>query len=87
MELPAAFDVLVQHQLFQDLSNDVDLLEKQVFIASWVDYSCNKYGMGYTLTDGSVYMCKIVLSILAVDILAIDILAVVASQKLKKQLC
>ena len=43
--------------------------------------------MGYTLTDGSVYMCKIVLSILAVDILAIDILAVVASQKLKKQLC
>ena len=28
VELPAAFDVLVQHQLFRDLSNDVDLLEE-----------------------------------------------------------
>ncbi|KAH9024390.1 hypothetical protein EDB85DRAFT_1987802 [Lactarius pseudohatsudake] len=27
--------------------------EERVFIASWVDY-CNKYGMGYALTDGSV---------------------------------
>ncbi|KAH9991935.1 kinase-like domain-containing protein [Russula vinacea] len=31
----------------------VDLPEERVFIASWVDY-CNKYGMGYALTDGSV---------------------------------
>lgn len=25
----------------------------KVFIVSWLDY-CNKYGMGYALTDGSV---------------------------------
>jgi hypothetical protein len=51
--LCAAFDALAQHQLFRDPSNDVDLPEERVFIASWVDY-CNKYGMGYALTDGSV---------------------------------
>lgn len=33
--------------------DDVDLPEAKVFIVSWVDY-CNKYGMGYALTDGSV---------------------------------
>ncbi|KAF6742775.1 kinase-like domain-containing protein [Ephemerocybe angulata] len=27
--------------------------EEKVFIVSWVDY-CNKYGMGYALTDGAV---------------------------------
>ena len=32
---------------------DVDLQVPKVFIVSWVDY-CNKYGMGYALTDGSV---------------------------------
>lgn len=32
---------------------NVDLPEVKVFIVSWVDY-CNKYGMGYALTDGSV---------------------------------
>lgn len=32
---------------------DVDLESPKVFIVSWVDY-CNKYGMGYALTDGSV---------------------------------
>ncbi len=48
-----AFDALAQHQLFRDPSDDVDLPEERVFIASWVDY-CNKYGMGYALTDGSV---------------------------------
>ena len=58
MELPAAFDVLVQHQLFRDLSNDVDLLEEQVFIASWVDY-CNKYGIGYALTESRVGWCAL----------------------------
>jgi cell cycle serine/threonine-protein kinase CDC5/MSD2 len=51
--LCAAFDALVQGQLFRDPSDDVDLSEERVFIASWVDY-CNKYGMGYALTDGSV---------------------------------
>jgi hypothetical protein len=47
--LCAAFDALAQHQLFRDPSDDVDLPER-VFIASWVD-CCNKYGMGYALTD------------------------------------
>ncbi|KAH9970178.1 kinase-like domain-containing protein [Lactifluus volemus] len=51
--LCAAFDALAQGQLFRDPSDDVDLFEERVFIASWVDY-CNKYGMGYALTDGSV---------------------------------
>jgi hypothetical protein len=32
---------------------DADLPDTKVFIVSWVDY-CNKYGMGYALTDGSV---------------------------------
>lgn len=31
----------------------MDLPDARVFIVSWVDY-CNKYGMGYALTDGSV---------------------------------
>ena len=51
--LCAAFDAHAQHQLFRDPSDDVNLPEERVFIASWVDY-CNKYGMGYALTDGSV---------------------------------
>lgn len=51
--LCAAFDALAQKQLFRDPSDDVNLPEERVFIASWVDY-CNKYGMGYALTDGSV---------------------------------
>jgi len=51
--LCAAFDALAQRQLFRDPSDDVDLSEERIFIASWVDY-CNKYGMGYALTDGSV---------------------------------
>lgn len=32
---------------------DDDLPGPRVFIQSWVDY-CNKYGMGYALTDGAV---------------------------------
>lgn len=32
---------------------DANLPGVKVFIVSWVDY-CNKYGMGYALTDGSV---------------------------------
>jgi cell cycle serine/threonine-protein kinase CDC5/MSD2 len=48
---------LRSHQLFLDPtwdpSDDVDLPEERVFIASWVDY-CNNYGMGYALTDGPV---------------------------------
>ncbi|KAH8978342.1 kinase-like domain-containing protein [Lactarius akahatsu] len=51
--LCAAFDAFSQGLLFRDPSDDVDMPEERVFIASWVDY-CNKYGMGYALTDGSV---------------------------------
>jgi hypothetical protein len=32
---------------------DENLEGSRVFIQSWVDY-CNKYGMGYALTDGTV---------------------------------
>ena len=38
---------------FVTLALDTDLPDAKVFIVSWVDY-CNKYGMGYALTDGSV---------------------------------
>ena len=51
--LCTAFDTYSQGLLFRDPSDDVDLPEERVFIASWVDY-CNKYGMGHALTDGSV---------------------------------
>ncbi|KAI0296286.1 kinase-like domain-containing protein [Multifurca ochricompacta] len=51
--LCSAFDALTQGLLFRDPGDDVDLPHERVFIASWVDY-CNKYGMGYALTDGSV---------------------------------
>ena len=51
--LCTAFDAYSQGLLFRDPSDDVNLPEERVFIASWVDY-CNKYGMGYALTDGSV---------------------------------
>ncbi|KAI9431856.1 kinase-like domain-containing protein [Lactarius indigo] len=49
----AAFDAFSQGPLFRDPSDNVDMPEERVFIASWVDY-CNKYGMGYALTNGSV---------------------------------
>ncbi|KAH9009185.1 kinase-like domain-containing protein [Lactarius hengduanensis] len=39
--------------LFRDPSDDVDMPEDRVFIVSWVDY-CNKHGMVYAPTDGSV---------------------------------
>ena len=51
--LCTAFDAYSQGLLFRDPSDDVDLPEERVFIASWVDYY-NKYCMGYALTDGSV---------------------------------
>ena len=54
--LCSAFDALAQHQLFRHPSDDIDLPEERVLIASWVDY-CNEYGMGYyALTDESVGM-------------------------------
>ncbi|KAI0641308.1 Pkinase-domain-containing protein [Trametes meyenii] len=51
--LTAAFEAKMLGRLFRDPRQDAHLPDPQVFIVSWVDY-CNKYGMGYALTDGSV---------------------------------
>ncbi|KZS96268.1 Pkinase-domain-containing protein [Sistotremastrum niveocremeum HHB9708] len=51
--LNAAFEARAEGYLFRNASDDVGLPDARVFIVSWVDY-CNKYGMGYALTDGSV---------------------------------
>ncbi|KAL0579340.1 Cell cycle serine/threonine-protein kinase cdc5/MSD2 [Marasmius crinis-equi] len=53
--LTLAFDAKAVGRLFKDPREDpsLPLPEENVFIVSWVDY-CNKYGMGYALTDGSV---------------------------------
>ncbi|KAJ8461831.1 hypothetical protein ONZ51_g11290 [Trametes cubensis] len=51
--LTAAFEARTAGRLFRDPKEDADLPDPKVFIVSWVDY-CNKYGMGYALTDGSV---------------------------------
>ncbi|KAF9043606.1 Pkinase-domain-containing protein [Hymenopellis radicata] len=44
-----------RRKLFHDPRVDpsLPLIDEKVFIVSWIDY-CNKYGMGYALTDGSV---------------------------------
>lgn len=51
--LTLAFDAKAVGKLFRDPREDSNLPNERVFIVSWVDY-CNKYGMGYALTDGSV---------------------------------
>lgn len=51
--LTEAFEAQAAGKLSRDSRDDVYLPDPKVFIASWVDY-CNKYGMGYALTDGSV---------------------------------
>ena len=51
--LTQAFEAKALGKLFRDPREDADLEDPKVFIVSWVDY-CNKYGMGYALTDGSV---------------------------------
>ncbi|KAI0941865.1 hypothetical protein AcV7_002434 [Taiwanofungus camphoratus] len=51
--LTTAFDAKAAGKLFRDPREDAGLQDPKVFIVSWVDY-CNKYGMGYALTDGSV---------------------------------
>ncbi|KAF8882459.1 kinase-like domain-containing protein [Infundibulicybe gibba] len=53
--LSLAFDAKASGKLFRDPREDahLPLPNERVFIVSWVDY-CNKYGMGYALTDGSV---------------------------------
>lgn len=53
--LTVAFDARAAGRVFNDPRENplAPLPEEKVFIVSWVDY-CNKYGMGYALTDGSV---------------------------------
>lgn len=54
--LCAAFDAHGAGRVYRDphFGSTLDELpDEKVFIVSWVDY-CNKYGMGYALTDGSV---------------------------------
>ncbi|CDO68443.1 hypothetical protein BN946_scf184704.g6 [Trametes cinnabarina] len=51
--LTTAFEAKAAGRLFRDPREDLELPDPKVFIVSWVDY-CNKYGMGYALTDGSV---------------------------------
>ena len=51
--LTSAFEAKAMGKLFRDPAQDMELPNPKLFIASWVDY-CNKYGMGYALTDGSV---------------------------------
>lgn len=53
--LAHAFASKSQGKLFRDPQLDITnpLPHEKVFIVSWVDY-CNKYGMGYALTDGTV---------------------------------
>ncbi|KIJ90202.1 hypothetical protein K443DRAFT_38368, partial [Laccaria amethystina LaAM-08-1] len=51
--LSVAFDAKAAGKVFRTPEAHLPLPEENVFIVSWVDY-CNKYGMGYALTDGSV---------------------------------
>ncbi|KAF5375726.1 hypothetical protein D9615_009350 [Tricholomella constricta] len=53
--LTLAFDAKAAGRLFRDPREDTSLPlpDERVFIVSWVDH-CDKYGMGYALTDGSV---------------------------------
>ncbi|KAF9517451.1 hypothetical protein BS47DRAFT_1326163 [Hydnum rufescens UP504] len=51
--LDAAFNAKDVGIVFREPALDDNLSAPKVFIQSWVDY-CNKYGMGYALTDGSV---------------------------------
>ncbi|KAF9479342.1 Pkinase-domain-containing protein [Pholiota conissans] len=51
--LTLAFDAKAAGRVFRTPVDMLPLPEERVFIVSWVDY-CNKYGMGYALTDGSV---------------------------------
>jgi cell cycle serine/threonine-protein kinase CDC5/MSD2 len=51
--LTAAFQAKSQGRVYVDPRDTGAMSDEKVFIVSWVDY-CNKYGMGYALTDGSV---------------------------------
>lgn len=51
--LSAAFAAKAEGRVYRDPREAEDMPDPRVFIVSWVDY-CNKYGMGYALTDGAV---------------------------------
>jgi cell cycle serine/threonine-protein kinase CDC5/MSD2 len=53
--LTLAFEAKATGRVFKDprANPREPLPAEKVFIVSWVDY-CNKYGMAYALTDGSV---------------------------------
>ncbi|KAF5368904.1 hypothetical protein D9758_002954 [Tetrapyrgos nigripes] len=52
--LTLAFENRAQGRVFKDPRKErTPLTEEKLFIGAWVDY-CNRYGMGYALTDGSV---------------------------------
>ncbi|KAG8843658.1 Cell cycle serine/threonine-protein kinase cdc5/MSD2, partial [Tulasnella sp. 330] len=51
--LTDAFEQKDKGHLFRNPADDSDMVPAKVFIVSWVDY-CNKYGMGYALTDGTI---------------------------------
>ncbi len=51
--LTTAFEAKAIGRVFRVPEGVLPLPDERVFIVSWVDY-CNKYGMGYALTDGSV---------------------------------
>ncbi|KAG9024096.1 Cell cycle serine/threonine-protein kinase cdc5/MSD2 [Tulasnella sp. JGI-2019a] len=51
--LADAFDQKDKGRLFRNPADDANIVPAKVFIVSWVDY-CNKYGMGYALTDGTI---------------------------------
>lgn len=48
-----AFEAKAAGRVFRTPEDMLPLPDERIFIVSWVDY-CNKYGMGYALTDGSV---------------------------------
>ncbi|KAF5386544.1 hypothetical protein D9757_005886 [Collybiopsis confluens] len=53
--LTLAFEARAVGKVFRDPRENprLPLPDEDLFIVSWVDY-CNKYGMGYAMTDGSV---------------------------------
>ena len=51
--LTIAFDARAAGRIFRDPQSHLPLPDERVFIMCWVD-CCNKCGMGYASTDGSV---------------------------------
>lgn len=51
--LTKAFQHMEAGRTYRNPEVDAELPVERVFVASWVDY-CNKYGMAYAFTDGSI---------------------------------